>query len=113
MLKINYAADISNKEKMDGLFNAIHYESNTMMIAVNNDAIAICDKKIENKSGKLTEIQIEAEKAKKADLEKSNRKLKEENGTLYANWESVIAAISGTSKEFEKDGEKTDRKSVV
>ena len=60
MLKINYAADISNKEKMDGLFNAIHYESNTMMIAVNNDAIAICDKKIENKSGKLTEIQIEA-----------------------------------------------------
>lgn len=107
MLKINYASDMSNKEKMDNLFNAIHYESNTMMIAVNNDAIAICDKKIENKSGKFTEIQIEAEKAKKADLEKSNRKLKGENGTLYANWESVIAAISGTSKEFEKDGEKT------
>ena len=81
MLKINYASDMSNKEKMDNLFNAIHYESNTMMIAVNNDAIAICDKKIENKSGKFTEIQIEAEKAKKADLEKSNRKLKEENGT--------------------------------
>lgn len=98
---------MSNKEKIDNLFNAIHYESNTMMIAVNNDAIAICDKKIENKSGKLTEIQIEAEKAKKADLEKSNRNLKEENNTLHANWESVVTAIAGTSKEFEKDGEKT------
>ena len=98
---------MSNKEKIDNLFNAIHYESNTMMIAVNNDAMAICDKKIENKSGKLTEIQIEAEKAKKADLEKSNRNLKEENNTLHANWESVVTAIAGTSKEFEKDGEKT------
>ena len=107
MLKINYATEISNKEKMDALFNAIHYESNTMMIAVNNDAIAICDKKIENKSGKLTEIQIEAEKAKKTELEKSNKKLSEENDTLHANWESVVTAIVGTSKEFENDGKKT------
>lgn len=107
MLKINYATDISNKEKMNALFDAVHFESNTMMIAVNNDAIAICDKKIENKSGKLTEIQIEAEKAKKAELEKSNKKLKEENDTLHENWESVVTAIAGTSKEFEKDGEKT------
>lgn len=106
MLKINYATDISNKEKMNALFNTVHYESNEMMIAVNNDAIVICDKKIENKSGKLTEIQIEAEKAKKSDLQKNNKKLKEENDKLHENWESVITTISGTSREFEKDGEK-------
>ncbi len=107
MLKINYAIDISNKEKMNALFDAVHFESNTMMIAVNNDAIVKCNQKIENKFGKLTEIQIEAEKAKKADLEKSNRKLKEENDKLYENWESVVSTIAGASKEFEKDGEKT------
>lgn len=107
MLKINYAAETEDREKMDALFSAVHYESNTMMIAVNNDAIASCEKKIENKSGKLNEIQIEAEKAKKADLEKANRKLREENNGLRDNWESVVAAIAGASKEFEKDGIKT------
>lgn len=107
MLKINYAANIEDKEKLDALFSAVHYESNTMMIAVNNDAIASCNRKIENKFGKLTEIQIEAEKAKKADLEKSNKKLEEENDKLQENWEAVVAAIARTSKEFEKDSEKT------
>lgn len=107
MLKINYAVNIEDREKLDALFSAVHYESNTMMIAVNNDAIAVCDKKIENKSGKLNEIQIEAEKAKKADLEKSNRKLMEENNGLHEDWESVVSVISGARKEFEKDGEKT------
>lgn len=107
MLKINYATDTEDREKMDALFNAVHYESNTMMIAVNNDAIAICEKKIANKSGKLNEIQIEAEKSKKADLEKANRKLREENNGLHENWEAVIACISDASKEFEKDGVKT------
>lgn len=106
MLKINYATDISNKERMNALFNAVCYEANEMMMAVNNDAIVICDRKIANKLGKLTEIQIEAEKAKKSDLQKSNKKLKEENNTLYENWESVVATIAGTSREFEKDGEK-------
>ena len=97
MLKINYATDISNKEKMNAFFSAVHFESNTMMIAVNNDAIVKCNQKIANKSGKLTEIQIEAEKAKKPDLEKSNRKLKEENDKLYENWELVVSAIVGAS----------------
>lgn len=64
MLKVNYEADINNKEKVDQLFKAVQYESNDMMIAVNNDAIAICEKKIANKSGKLTDIQVEAEKSK-------------------------------------------------
>lgn len=104
MLKINYASNISDREKMDALFSAIHYESNTMMIAVNEDAIASCEKKIENKSGKLDEIQIEAEKAKKNNLEKENAKLRAENAELQENWRAVIAAISGASKEFEKDG---------
>lgn len=106
MLKINYAVNIEDKEKLDALFSAVHYESNTMMIAVNNDAIAACEKKIENKSGKLNEIQIEAEKAKKADLEKNNRKLEEENDKLKENWQAVVAAIAGANKEFEKDGTK-------
>lgn len=68
MLKINYASDMSNKEKIDNLFNAIHYESNTMMIAVNNDAMAICDKKIENKSGKHKNAIIEITVAQAIDF---------------------------------------------
>ena len=102
MLKINYATDISNKERMNALFNAVRYEANEMMIAVNNDAIVICDRKIANKFGKLTEIQIEAEKAKKLDLQKNNKKLKEENDELHENWESVITTISGQVENLKK-----------
>lgn len=106
MLKVNYEADINNKEKVDQLFKAVQYESNDMMIAVNNDAIAICEKKIANKSGKLTDIQVEAEKSKKAELEKANANLAEENETLREEWQIVVSSISGASKEFEKDGER-------
>lgn len=106
MLKINYAYDIDNKEKVDNLFNAVQYESNDMMITVNNDAIAVCEKKIANKSRRLTSIQVEAEESKKAELEKSNKKLTEDNVKLCENWRSVIDSISGASKEFEKDGKK-------
>lgn len=106
MLKINYAVDIDNKEKVNKLFKAVQYESNDMMIAVNNDAITICDSKIANKKGKLTNIQVEAEKSKKAELEKANKNLAEENEMLHDEWQDVVSSISGASKEFEKDGEK-------
>lgn len=106
MLKVNYEADIENKDNVDKLFNAVQYESNDMMIAVNKDAIAICEKKIANKSGKLTAIQIEAEKSKKAELEKANINLAEENEMLREEWQAVVLSISNASKEFDKDGEK-------
>lgn len=106
MLKVNYLTDIDNKANVDDFIKAVEYESNDMMIAANNDAIVICESKIANKKGKLKAIQVEAERSKKAELEKSNKKLSEENEMLYDNWRMVVDSISSAGREFEKDGEK-------
>ena len=109
MLKINFLNQEIKDAQVIEFATAVKFEELDMVLACNNDAIKSCNNKIENKNGKYSEEEIEAEKKKKEKLEEENKKILVSVEEVRPVYEKVVKVIAESGNGEFCNGEENTR----
>lgn len=103
MAKINYFANIENKEAVEKLMTAVSYEGNLMNVDLLDEQIKKYDGIIKNDESLPEEVEAATKKRTKAESDKNA--VLSENEKLHPVYTEVLAAVSGAKNEFVQNSE--------